>query len=176
MSEELKQYHRGMMLACLARSGPATAGDLADHVAATAEVEEHPRAVWEGLNPHAVLGHLRTLSGEGLVIQVGTKKNARHGRDEPCWALSEKTRTLPAVPLAPAVKRPPQATVAWSSGIAEVPAPASPYDHLSREQLLALLQVHDNLAAAMARFRGELDTIASSARERLAGMGLEMPR
>jgi hypothetical protein len=56
------------------------------------------------------------------------------------------------------------------------PPAATPYDHLSREQLIAVLQVHDDLAGAIAKFRAELDSIATGARERLAGLGLEVPR
>ncbi len=54
---------------------------------------------------------------------------------------------------------------------AEAPAPASPYDHLSREQLVALLGVHDELSALVARFQQELGEFTADARKRLAAVG-----
>ena len=155
---ELREYHRDLALACLSRSpGPMTAAELAEVMGTLAQEEGHPRACWRSITGPMVAGIMKTLLAAGEVSSTPSF-HARHGRDVALWAKAQPG-TWP-FPLPPEDDEP-----------EEAPAPASPYDHLSREQLVALLGVHDELSALVARFQQELSEFTAGARTRLAAVG-----
>lgn len=160
----LKAYHRDLLRYCLQLiDEPMTAGDLQDEMSSYALSAFHPKEAWAGITPAAVAGLLKTMNADGLVIKSDPVRNARLGRNEVTWLLQPALRSdTPAPPSAPA-----------EAVASAAPAPPpDPYAHLSREQLVTVLGVHDDISECVARFQTELANIAATARARLLKVGL----
>lgn len=155
--DDLRQYHRQATIYVLQSNGGMTAAEIHEAVTATALTCGHPKECGS-ITPAGIAGVLRTLQNECLAVPRGGRRNTRHGRSEPTWALAEGIETV-AQPSAPS-RRPP---VSPSSG------PYDPMAGLSREQLMAMLLVSDELSEATARFQAEVDVIRDRARRVLAG-------
>lgn len=169
MNEDRRTYYRELTLFALQRCPGESTDVLAAAMGEMAMNEGHPARCWKAIGQHQILGVLRTLESQGLVTRIrNAKYDAGKGRERPGWQLSREaaTRNYP-MPFPPEdlEDEPPE----------PAPAPAPPatqYDDLSREQLIALLAVHDDITQLVARFTTELDGLARNARSRLAAMGV----
>ncbi|MGH8028036.1 MAG: hypothetical protein ACREO0_15055 [Pseudoxanthomonas sp.] len=162
---DLKQYHRALALYCLqTASEPMTAGDCAELMQTTAMGAMHADPCWKRIDAGKVAGTLKALTNQGFVMKAPQAKNARAGRMQERWVIDAATprQALPDCPDFAPPATPKAAPVA-----------ADPYDGLSRAQLLALLQVHGDIAECIARFKAELASIENRALGLLAAAGLE---
>jgi hypothetical protein len=161
MNDDLKTYHRELAMACLHRAPqPMTAAELAEFMGQVAMMEGHAPACFKSISASRVAGIMRTLQGDAQVLSQ-SKYDSSEGRDVPYWEMASRDKSYP-FPFPPDEGE-------------EPPEPAkstSPYDHLSREQLIALLGIHDDIATAVARFKTELDELAANTRQRLAVAGV----
>lgn len=153
--EELRQYHRQATMYVLQSSDGMTAAEAHEAVTGLALGKGHPKEC-ASISPAGVAGVLRTLQNEGCAVQGEARPNTRHGRNEPTWNLAPGLQPL-AAPSAPGTKK-----------AAAAPA-GDPLSHLSREQLLAMILVGDELSSATARFQAEVEGIKDRARQILAG-------
>lgn len=154
--DELRQYHRHAAMYVLQSSQGMTAAEAHEAVTGLALANGHPKEC-ASISPAGVAGILRTLQNEGVAVQGGARQNTRQGRSEPTWRLAHGAQPL----------LPPPAPVG-RTGRGAVPG-QDPLAHLSREQLMAMILVGDELSAATARFQAEVEGIKDRARLLLAG-------
>lgn len=156
---ELREYHRKLALACLSRaSNPMTAAELAEYMSGAAQAEGHPKACWRAITGPMVAGVLRTLQAQGEVTCTPVF-HTRHAREVSVWTVTTQSGDDRSFPLPPDDEMP------------EADPVKTPYDHLSREQLVALLEIHDDLGGLVAKFQQELSEFTAKARQRLALVG-----
>lgn len=148
MSKELKQYHRELALYVLgrARGRPLAADEVTECMLSLAQHEGLPKPCWAGINPQSVAGMLKSLQNAGLAEQLpDAARHARAGRAAPAWRL------------APGQPNPPMPLPPDDEGLAGQPAKVEdPYEGLSRQQLITLLKVHEDLAETMGRFKVQM--------------------
>jgi hypothetical protein len=162
--DELKHYQQQMVICCLHRfTDTASAGELSDFACALAMSEGHPKECWSGLQPATVIGLLRTLHKDGLVTRAGERFNPRQGRPEPQWSVPAPRNASFPVPDAPDNDVPVLAM--------PVLVAVDPLSSLSREQLLAILQVRDDMQQITARFLVEMQELAARAQRALDTRG-----
>lgn len=180
---DLRAYHRALALYCLGQRGaPCTAAELAEHMGALAMSEGHPKGWWSDISPSSVAGHLRTLENGSNVDRVGDRPNPRHGRGEPLWRFAgeqlprcpdpgdfetedappPRQSPAPSLPAAPAPALPP------------LPAEREAYAEMTRDQLLTVLRINDEVAGAAKRFINEILDISERGRRALLAVGVEM--
>jgi hypothetical protein len=173
--EQLRAYHRDMVLACLQRAeGKQSAGELSEFATALAMSEGHPKACWAPLSPQAVQGILRQLQRQGLVDNAEGRRNTRYGRDEPMWVPAAGTFAV-QVPLHPEIENTPAraaAAAAAAVGAVTLGAPSAGaavcMESLSREQLLTILQLSDEVGVRVETFVRDMQDLANRARRALA--------
>lgn len=170
MSENLREYHRGLALYVVAHSqSPLTAAEVAEHMGTLAMSEGHPRACFEAISAPTVLGWLRALENAGLVGQGELpKRDTRNGRTSPTWRYSLGTLAAKKVQIPDA---PPKGAPARAP-MDPPPADESPYAGMTRQQLYAVLEVSDLYATQCAQFMQSLHDLNSRARRVLAAAGL----
>ena len=176
IESDLKQYHRALALYCLQSAGkPLTAGDLAEYMQTVALASMHDEPCWKRIDAGKVAGTLKSLTAAKLAVKAEPVSNVRAGRMQERWEIAVDVPPQ-EVPDCPA----PAADVL--AGVFQLKAsPAAsprlqaldPYEHLSREQLLALLKLQDELSGVVAGFQRELDAWKDRARNVLATAGLE---
>lgn len=183
MIEDNRDYRKDFALAVLRRAfRPMTASEIAEHIAVLGPVEGHPRKCWAACSPVVIAGVMRTLELNNVVTKDEEPvKNTRSGRLEPKWIPVDGYDRAAAIPMAPDLSEqaPAPATAVLEAkqvAPAAVPAVTSPYADLSRQQLYALLQVHDEISGAAARFFSEVRDINSRARAALMAVGIEVPQ
>ena len=153
-SEKLNQ----IVLAALHRSGrPSTSEALEDIAQGLAAGHGWPAGVIEQLSRMSIAARLRHMSKTGLVEVVGGKKDT-HGRQASAF-------------------RP----VGGFDARFEMPEPHiraqdSTYADLSREQLVVILRVQDEILSETSRFIEAMQGLTARAREQLATAGLEVPK
>lgn len=163
---QLATYRRDMVLACLqhAPGGPHTAGDLSEFATSLAMSEGHPKACWAPLSPQSVHGILRQLQREGLVQSPSGRRNTRYSRDEPMWEPCAGTPQV-TVPMYPEPDMTPARAAAAAVGAVTVGAPALgagvSLETLSREQLLAILQLTDEVDVRVESFVRDMRDLAT---------------
>lgn len=170
-ADDVKVYRRELLLCCLNRIGaPSTAAEVAEYAFSLAAGDGHPRDAFSGLNPQMVAGILRGMEQAGTIQRGESRYDTSKGRDQPRWCVLNRDSRYP-LPLPPDDDEPPQKE--------QRAEPRSPYDSLTRDQMIALLQVQDDIAAVAARLReavstslAEMELIVASARSRLAAKGL----
>lgn len=176
MDDAIRGYRQGFVLAILRRGHEAmTAGDIAETFATMALQEGHPEDYWRGATPASVAGHLRALEQAGEVAREGDRRNQRNGRPEPLWKPAngyDNHHPFPDHPQA-AGPQPTQRRNAAPEPAASMGSRTSPYEHLSKAQLLTLLSVHDEISAAAHRFLADIRDITVRGRRELAAVGLE---
>lgn len=161
-ADQLRGYHRHAILYVLSGAGAMTAAEIHEAVTTHALTGGHPKEC-ASITPAAVAGILRSLQNEQLVVPARGRFNTRHGRTEPTWIADEGVN-FAAPPSAPQPEARP-APARWVGG------PYEPMQDLSREQLMAILLVGDELAGATARYMAEVEEIKTRARRMLAGGG-----
>ncbi len=171
MAED-RQYLQQLALYCLHRAGSEqTAAFLAEYMAELALSEGHAKL---HLSANQVLGVLRTLERVGDVRKGDGAHNTRNGRAEPTWR--PVLAWDPKFPM-PDAPEPDAQPAAGATG-------PDPFAHMTREQLIALVQVHDDISSCVAgfrndvrdlvsRFESDLLALATSARRRMAKLGVE---
>lgn len=175
-AEEAKAYRRDLLMCGLSRMGaPSTAAEVAEYVLSIAASEGHPREAFAALTPQTVAGILRGMEQAGIIQRGESRYDASKGREQSRWCVVDRDPRYP-VPMPPDYE--PDSTPEPAARA----EPRSPYEGLSRDQMITLLQVHDDIAGAVSRMRAavaeaqaELDSIVSTARTRLAARGLEAP-
>jgi hypothetical protein len=167
--EEVKAYRRDLLFCGLSRMGaPSTAAEVAEYVLSIAASEGHPREAFSALNPQMVAGILRGMEQAGTIQRGESRYDASKGRDQPRWCVVNRDPRYP-VPV------PPDSDAEPAPAPAARAEPRSPYEALSRAQMITLLQVHDDIAGAVSRLQADLDEIVRTARARLAAGGMEAP-
>lgn len=175
VSYDKRSYLRELALYCLHHaSTPATAGELAEHMGTLAQSEGHPKELWIEVSPSSVFGCLKGLQNQGDAMRVDERKNTRSGRAEPTWTCTgqrDASMPLPNPAEFEVTAEGDAAVAAAPGGIVDVPA--DPYESLSREQLLAVLRVSDDVGGAVARFMRDLDELRARATRILQSVGLD---
>ncbi len=156
--EELRQYHRHATMYVLQSSQGMTAAEAHEAVTGLALAKGHPKEC-ASISPAGVAGILRTLQNEGAAVRGSARPNTRHGRSEPTWRLQAGSPPIQS-PSAPGGR---------SGASAGASGGQDPLAHLSRDQLMAMILVGDELSAATARFQAEVEGIKDRARVILAG-------
>ena len=167
--EDLRRsYVRLMVLAAITRiTEQHTAGELSEFVTGLAMAEGHPKDCWAQFGPQTVLGILRQLERAGSVCVTGAKRSTRYGRDEPLWAPSKKQALAKLeLPLPPERETTDRVHVALPS--AAPAADVDPLESLTRDQLLAILQVRDDMEGLCEKFLGDMRELASRAQRALS--------
>lgn len=172
-SEDLKVYHRELALYCLQSSDqPLTSGECAELMQTTALNAMHDDLCWKRIDAGKVAGTLKALANAGHALKAAPVRNGRLGRDQERWQQNHESARA-ALPECPAEAQ------------AHAPAPAScpqnlspalgsdPYQHLTREQLLAVVRIQDEVCEIAARFTLELEAWKNRARVSLAAAGTE---
>lgn len=163
-SEQLREYQRALVLACVHRSkGLVTAGDLTELAGSLAQAELHPRECWIGINTQSITGNLRTLQNEGFVVKLDVRKNVRYGRDEPAYGIAGGQHL--ANPNWP-IPEPPEAME--EEALAMPVLPVDPMHSMTREQLLAVIQVRDDMLDLTQRTMREIQALADRAQRALS--------
>lgn len=170
---DTRAYQRSMALFCLHNNDtPASAGEIAEQMGVLAQHDGHPRALWIGINAPGVAGVLKALQNDGAAELYGYRKNTRNGREEPTWTCigdRDPNLRMPNPAMFETADDEPAAT----------PDPVAPnhdrYAPLSRSELYALLEVHDAISGAAARFMREISEINARSRARLLAAGIEVP-
>lgn len=167
MAED-REYLQQLALYCLHRNqAEQTAAFLAEYMAELALSEGHAKL---HLSANQVLGILRSLERAGEVKKGDGTHSSRHGRAEPTWRP-----VLVWDPKFPMPEPPEQ-----DDQQAAVPTAQDPYPYMTREQLIALLHVHDDINTRIAEFRSalrcfeaDMAELAAGARSRMAKLGVE---
>lgn len=171
MAED-REYLQQLALYCLHRNqAEQTAAFLAEYMAELALSEGHAKL---HLSANQVLGILRTLERLGEVKKGDGAHSTRNGRAEPTWRPVLAWDLKFPMPEAP---EPEEHAATAAAGL-------DPFAHMSREQLIALVQGHDDISSCVAgfrndvrdlvsRFESDLMVLASSARRRMAKLGVE---
>lgn len=164
-NEDLKLYHRQLALYCLQSTDqPLTSGECADMMQTAALNAMHDEPCWKRIDAGKVAGTLKALVNSGAALKADPARNARAGRDQERWTQNPIAERVD-LPECPGESEPPPR--------AQVLVASDPYQHLSREQLVAMMLVHDELGVAIANFKSELNDIEQRARRQLAAVGLE---
>lgn len=164
--EQLAAYRREMVLACLGRApGPQTAGELSEFATTLAMNEGHPKACWAPLSPQSVHGILRQLQREGRVTSPGGRRNTRYGREESLWEVTP-LQSVVSVPMYPEPEQSPARAAAAAVGAVTLGAPSAGVclETLSREQLLTILQLSDEVEGRVEAFVRDMRDLATRAR------------
>ena len=171
MSENLREYHRGLTLYAVAHcKAPMTAAEIAESMGALAMNEGHPRTCFEGIAGPTVLGWLRALENAGLVEQTGTtKRDTRRGSNVPTWCYSLDAAAARKVSMP---EPPPKGAAARAATDLPALADDSPYAGMTRQQLYAVLEASDVYVAGLAQFVQHVNDLNSRARRILAAAGL----
>lgn len=156
--DELRQYHRQATMYVLQSSQSMTAAEAHEAVTGLALAKGHPKEC-AAISPAGVAGVLRSLQNEGIAVRGPARQNTRHGRSEPTWRLEDGLQMI----------QPPTAPGRRSGAAPANAAGQDPLAHLSREQLMAMILVGDELSAATARFQAEVEGIKDRAKVILAG-------
>ena len=177
MSESVREYRRALALHCLAANdGPMTAGDLVEAMGVAASTEGHPSALWRVLDAPTVIGILRSLVRESLVVTASERHNARHGRPEPLWSFAERAVGPYLMPLPPAADR----GDALENAIADyraadaVPGSVETIPEDQPTHLPDLLKHHDEICGVIARFMREVQDTNDRLVRRLAAKGVDL--
>lgn len=165
---QLSAYRSEMVLACLQRApGAQSAGELSEFATSLAMNEGHPKACWAPLSPQSVHGILRALERDGLVQSPSGRRNTRYGRDEPLWEPVPGKRRV-AIPMYPEPIQSPAQAAAAAVGAVTLGAPdagaAVCLETLSREQLLTILQLSDEVEGRVEAFVRDMRDLATRAR------------
>lgn len=169
--EALKLYHRELALYCLQSSDqPLTSGECAELMQTTALSAMHEDLCWKRIDAGKVAGTLKALVNAGHAIKADPLHNARQGRPQERWVQNhDSPRAL--IPECPAERQaPPPASNPQSLSPA---LGADPYQHLTREQLLALLQLQDDALCIAAGFKAAIEAWQERARGFLIRIGAE---
>lgn len=163
---DLKQYHRDLALYCLQSADePMTSGECAELMQTTALSAMHDEPCWKRIDAGKVAGTLKALTNSGQAVKVEPTHNARAGRLQERWVIAKGLERV-ALPECPFQERP-QAIVPIKTQSVD------PYAHLTREQLLALVQVQDEASQIVAEFEMRLNAWKVRARTLLASAGAE---
>lgn len=170
MKDGLREYRQDFALAILLRGcRPMSAAEVAEHIAVLGQMEGHPASCWRDADPITMAGHLRALETKSLVVKSGVRQDTRAGRDVPMWKpVAEYQHTAP-LPL------PPETSEAKAAPAMPRPADPNPYADLTRSQLYALLQVHDQISGVCQRFMRDMEDLSEKARRQLNAAGLAVP-
>lgn len=170
-AEDLKLYHRELALYCLQSSDqPLTSGECAELMQTTALGAMHEDLCWKRIDAGKVAGTLKALVNSGQALKATPLHNGRQGRPQERWVQNHASARV-AIPECPAEESavPPAAnpqTLSASVG-------TDPYQHLTRQQLLAVVRIQDEACDIAARFMRELDAWKDRARVSLASAGAE---
>lgn len=154
----MTQKFNQLLLAALARaSEPLTSEDLVDEAVGLALSNGWQTEDLEGLTRPSVSARLRSMENLGL-LKVMLERTDSNRRKIPAYSLTaDESEAQHPIPSAP-------------NPLAE---PVSPYEDMTRAQILTLLEVHDEYLGVMARMMSEMREINLRARRRLAQAGLE---
>lgn len=168
------EYRRQLTEAALAHLGTAaTASDVADAMVGLAEAEGAGHTV-RNVTAQSVAHTLRAMERDGSAIVAGLRRNTRSGRDEPTWLATTGTNHL--VPEAPADVEVPPPPLKLTP---PTPREETPYDDMTREQLVLLLTTQDEMVLVAAEALKAITDVSAKMREartravkRLAAAGL----
>lgn len=165
---QLSAYRSDMVLACLQRApGAQTAGELSEFATTLAMNEGHPKACWAPLSPQSVHGILRALQRAGLAQSPSGRRNTKYSRDEPLWEVVPGTARI-QIPMYPEPEQPPARAGAAAVSAVTLGAPAAGagvcLETLSREQLLTILQLSDEVEGRVEAFVRDMRDLATRAR------------
>ena len=163
---QLSAYRSDMVLACLQRApGAQTAGELSEFATTLAMNEGHPKACWAPLSPQFVHGILRALQRAGLAQTSSGRRNTRYSRDEPLWEVVAGTARI-EVPMYPEPEHTPARAAAAAVGAVTMGAPSAGVclEALSREQLLTILKLSDEVEGRVEAFVRDMRDLATRAR------------
>jgi hypothetical protein len=168
-------YRQRLALFCLAIEGePCTGAELVEAMGLAAQGAGHPKNCWIDFSPARIVRDLQELEKRTLVARAAPKYNRTKGRDEPAWALVER----PEVPVLPEPdgEQPTGHVVQVQPRPIAGNASRSPYGDLPVDQLLLLLDVHEEMAGIVGRFMREMGEFQRDARRRLLAAGFEFPQ
>jgi hypothetical protein len=166
-------YRQQLALFCLATNGePCTSADLLEAMGTAAQGAGHAREAWIDFSPARIARDLQLLEQRNLVVRSEPRFNTRRSRDEPTWQVVKPSDAfaLPAAPTAPTTAG--HVVQVQSRPIAGEPAP-SPYADLPVENMLLLLDVHEEMAGIVSRFMREMGEFQRDAKRRLLAAGFE---
>lgn len=146
-----------LLLVALQRSGkPLDSGAVLDAATGIAQADGWSRNVIDSLNRKSVSKRLANMAGEGIVRYAGERLDERGSRMTPLFAPAGEYDAAAVSPPAPPMKAP----------------KSTAYDHLSRTQLITLLEVHDDQAQMISRFERDLNNWRATTRAKLMAVGL----
>ncbi|HEY1034601.1 MAG TPA: hypothetical protein VGE09_06440 [Pseudoxanthomonas sp.] len=169
-------YRQQLALYCLAFEGePCTGAELVELMGTTAQDAGHAKQFWIDFTPAKIVRDLQELEKKGLVTKAKPFHCSLRGRDLPTWTA---VRQEPAQQL---VLPQPAALPEASGHVVQVQprpvagGPLHQFEGMPVHQLLLLLDIHDQLAGATARYLREVQELNNNARDRLIRAGLVQP-
>lgn len=152
-----------LMLCALLRAGkPIDSGALFDAVVGLGVCTGWPHDQLERLTRQSVAQRMRSLVRSGRARQCGVGVDEDNRRPVPLYAP-----TTPYDVAAPV----PEPTM---DGLPAHDGDGRTYDAMTRPQLLAVIEVSDEISAAVGRFMRDMSDIQRRARLALSGAGLEL--
>lgn len=149
-----------LLLCALKRFGePATSADIVDVAAGLASAEGWAADAIAAITRNSVAKRLEQLEQRGLVRQSTLGFDGRARRTTPRYEPVDGWDPKAPVPPPP--------------GGAGVERPETAYDGMSRPQLLAVLETHDEVIECVGRFLTDMRTVRERAKRRLIAVGLE---
>lgn len=169
-------YRQKLALFCLDANGEACTGnDLVELMGTAAQSEGHPKTCWIDFSPAKIVRDLQEMEKHGLVRRGAPFHCTIRGRTIPTWQIVTRS-AIPAMPS------PPGEPDASGHVVHVQPRPVagasarSPYGDVPVDQLLLLLDVHEEMAGIVGRFMREMGEFQRDARRRLLAAGFEFPQ
>jgi hypothetical protein len=151
-----------LLLATLQRAGkPLDSAELLAQATELAMDYLWTPAGLGGLTRKGVAKRCADMEAEGLLKQEGVAMDGRSRRTTPLYMPVAGYDKEAKVPKPPAVQAPTREE------------PADPFNGMSRVQLMAVLESHDEIAECVGRFLNDMRTARDKARQRLQAVGLE---
>ncbi len=182
----MTDYRRALVLYVLSRlQRDATSHEVAEAMIGAAQAEGHPEACWRGITPASAAAHLRQFECDHAISRGEGRPNRRNGKPDPTWRANAGTApTMPPPPEGDDVDVPVAARAGEPQPLEltplELPPPepveASPYDDMTRDELIATCIAQDEVLQALQRADRVKDATIRSAigrmKARLADAGL----
>jgi hypothetical protein len=160
-------YRRQLAAYALSRStAPVTAAELADVMIELAQAEGHPKAAWRSLNAMAVVHMMRAAEKDGAVERAEPRRNSANARSEPTFMWVGGTVQMPVAPEEETAGPPPLTLTPPD------PVEETPFDAMSREQLLAVAKAQNEMLEFVADFTTSMREVRIRISRQLAQAGL----
>jgi len=146
-----------LILAALRRHGkPASSAELLDDINGLGEAEGWSPDSLAAITRQSVAKRLQAMVTTGEVIIAGKAFDGDLRRSTPTYEPAGGFDAKAPVPPPPLVEH----------------APSSAYEQMTRPQLVAVLEAHDDVLECVGRFFNDLRTTRDRVRSRLAAVGL----